>query len=703
MRNKDEYIGNYCIIKKISNGAFGDVYLAKHTFLTNHIVAIKVLRSVHHASSQERDRFFEEAQFLNKLKHPHILSIIDVGVHEGCPYLVTEYASKGSLRDLLQRQSPHLLPIEESINILIQVGQALDYAHQQNIIHRDLKPENILFNAEGKAILADFGIATVLNTATRQTATMGTFNYMAPEQFRNTIAKQSDQYALGCVAYELFTGHMVFETSDAATAMMKCLVETPAKLRTYNSKLPLSIEEAVLKVLAKERADRHADVATFIAELSLSVAPQHNTPNTSKAGTLDADEKIYTHWMSIATAHSKAERYEDALTAYQQLILRGYKNADILYYKGNMLWHLEHYQEALETFQSAVDLDSEHVDAHCGRGYALLYLDKKEEALSAFASAVSLDNNHIPSYMGRGKVLESLRHYKSALIAFERVIYLDTDNLSAWQSKGSILLALKQYKEALRVCDYTIRINNTISYNHYMKGVTLQLLERYQEAIISYDRAINIDPHNSVNSYSLKGQILEKMNLYQEAITVYEQALKLNPDMPNILDSKIRLQKMLQEPLKTSGLIEDDEDENEDYGDEDYDEDVDETEDDDVDEVEDHVYHYSDNVTGAIAYYHQGVRLKQKQQYEQASQAFKKAIQLVPSFTNAYHELGFALQQLKRDREALVTYEQAIKLASTEPSLYKSKAQLLEKLGRLEEAAQSYAVAKALTENAIKR
>jgi len=269
MKYKDDYIGNYRVTKKISNGAFGDVYLAQHTFLTNRTaVAIKVLRSVHLGSSQERGRFIEEAQFLDKLKHPHILSVIDVGIHEDCPYLVTEYASKGSLRDLLQRQSPQLLSIEESINILTQVGQALDYAHKQNVIHRDLKPENIIFNAEGKAILADFGIATVLDAATRQTTTMGTLHYMAPEQFRNTIAKQSDQYALGCIAYELFTGHMVFDALDAPTIMMKCVLENPIALRQYNPKLPLAIEKAVLKTLAKERADRHTDIATFITMLS---------------------------------------------------------------------------------------------------------------------------------------------------------------------------------------------------------------------------------------------------------------------------------------------------------------------------------------------------------------------------------------------------------------------------------------------------
>jgi len=195
------------------------------------------------------------------------------------------------------------------------------------------------------------------------------------------------------------------------------------------------------------------------------------------------------------------------------------------------------------------------------------------------------------------------------------------------------------------------------------------------------------------------------MKHYEEALSAYEQALELNPDISGVLDNKNRLQKMLQTPLMLSELVENDEDETGEYGEEEYDEDETEEYEDETEEYgeEEYEYNYGDNVTGAIAYYHQGVRLKQKQQYDEVAQLFKKAIQPVPTFTNAYHELGYVLQQLKRHREAFTTYEQAIKLASTEPSLHKGKAEVLEKLGRLEEAKQTRDVAKALTENVTKK
>src|SRR5258708_8627798 len=163
--SEDIYIDSYRLVAKLGSGAFGDVYLAQHAILTDRFVAIKLMHVTYLDSSEAILRFFTEAQILDKLKHPHILPIINVSAYGGLPYLVTEFASKGSLRDRLEHQSPRLLSIEESMTILTQIGQALQHAHQYNIIHRDLKPENILFNDNVDALLADFGIATLLTTA----------------------------------------------------------------------------------------------------------------------------------------------------------------------------------------------------------------------------------------------------------------------------------------------------------------------------------------------------------------------------------------------------------------------------------------------------------------------------------------------------------------------------------------------------------
>ncbi len=170
-------IGNYQIISPIAQGAFGRVYLARHRVLSNRQVALKLMHTIPFSSAEEHEQFLQEAHILERLKHPYILPVLDVGVHEDVPYIVSEYASGDSLRQRLLRRHIQPLSSEEAQIILSQVGLALQYVHEQGILHRDVKPENILFNARGEALLADFGIATTLTAASlKSTTSAGTPN-----------------------------------------------------------------------------------------------------------------------------------------------------------------------------------------------------------------------------------------------------------------------------------------------------------------------------------------------------------------------------------------------------------------------------------------------------------------------------------------------------------------------------------------------
>ena len=261
-------LGTIASFPNLAVGAFGDVYKAQHAILSSRIVALKLMRPDYAENEEAIIRFLLKSQILEKLKHPFILPIIDADIHMGLPYQVTEYASKGSLRERLRLQPSRPLPIAEAISILSQVGQALQYAHDQNIIHRDLKPENILFNEKGDAFVADFGIATVLSTSSiKQTSALGTYQYMAPEEYQDLICKESDQYALGCIAFELFTGRLPFQASSIAATIAKHLTEPPVSPRTYNPELSEHMEKAILKALAKQRTERFADISAFITAL----------------------------------------------------------------------------------------------------------------------------------------------------------------------------------------------------------------------------------------------------------------------------------------------------------------------------------------------------------------------------------------------------------------------------------------------------
>lgn len=276
-------IGNYRILAEINSGSFGSVYQGKHViFEDDPVVAIKLLHTPLH-SSDEHTEFINEAQVLKKLQHPNILRILDAGFQDGIPYLVTEYATGGSLRDRLKQSNSEPLPLDEATTILTQIGQALHYAHEQHIIHRDLKPENILFNQRGEALLADFGIAILLaSTRTGLVEFGGTPPYMAPEQFEGLASARSDQYSLGCIAYELVTGHRLFTipTPTLETYWFHHAQVEPIPPARYNPQLPIYIEQAILTALAKNRADRYNDILAFSEALHdrLPKSEQANQP-----------------------------------------------------------------------------------------------------------------------------------------------------------------------------------------------------------------------------------------------------------------------------------------------------------------------------------------------------------------------------------------------------------------------------------------
>ena len=287
-------IGNYRLVAEIGSGAFGIVYRCEHAFLSNRIGAMKLMHATHLDSWKDRESFLLEARLLEMLKHPHILPIMDVGIHEGFPYLVTEYAPHGSLRDLMQHRYPNLIPPPEAVRIIVEIGEALNHAHQQNIIHRDLKPANILFNSKSEALLADFGIATTLATASiKFVDASGSPAYMAPEQFQGTVSKESDQYSLACIAYELFTGRRPFDAPDPFTLGFKHLMEMPVPPSHFNPQIPPYVEQAVLKALAKQRADRYPDIQAFITALQgapASIAPGMFTGTIDDGHTLSAQK-----------------------------------------------------------------------------------------------------------------------------------------------------------------------------------------------------------------------------------------------------------------------------------------------------------------------------------------------------------------------------------------------------------------------------
>src|SRR5713101_4025030 len=413
-------LGNYRLVAELNSGSYGSVYQGKHLiFEDDPVVAIKVLHA-HLGSSQERTQFIQEAQLLKKLQHPHILPILDAGIQDGFPYMVTAYASQGSLRDRLDQQPHAPFPLDEALRILSQVSQALHFAHQQRIVHRDLKPGNILFNAQGEALLADFGIAAVLATArTRQLGRGGTPAYMAPEQFEGMVSMKSDQYALGCLAYELVTGHKPFTVANGSLEVwwyQHAKVE-PVAPTQLNPGLPIHIEEAILKAMTKQRTGRHTDVAAFLSSL----------------------QKSAQQWFEEGNTLSKLQHFEEAITAYDQAIGLNPSYADTYYNKGTALLTLKRAEEDIATYDQVIRLNPSHATAYYNKGLALSELQRVEEAITAYDQAVGLDPSHATAYYNKGLALSELQRFEEAITAYDQYLLLNPSNVDAYINKGYAL------------------------------------------------------------------------------------------------------------------------------------------------------------------------------------------------------------------------------------------------------------------------
>jgi serine/threonine protein kinase len=271
----NQQIGQYNLVKKLGCGRFGCVYKAQHIYLPNQFVAIKIFIG-NVDNEQEKERFLQEAQTLDQLHHPSILSILDVDIQrtplgKDLAYLITKFAPNGSLRDRLNAMSEPM-SLQETLRLLRTLGDGLIYAHERGVVHRDLKPENILFDENGDALLADFGIAVVLESDTQTGDRVGTPAYMAPEQIEGRVSKKNDQYALACIAYELLTGRPPFTGRERDALVYQHLHTRPLAPRRLNPSLPVSVEKAILRAMEKDRYDRYPDIQAFLTALH-STAP----------------------------------------------------------------------------------------------------------------------------------------------------------------------------------------------------------------------------------------------------------------------------------------------------------------------------------------------------------------------------------------------------------------------------------------------
>ncbi len=265
-------LGQFQIVRELGRGGMAVVYEAYQPALQRR-VAIKVL-SRHLTHDQAFiQRFRQEAIAAANLKHPHIITIYDVGQSGDFNYIVMELLEGYPLADLVKQGPMNSIQVSK---IIEQVASALDYAHQQGFVHRDIKPSNIMLAQNEHATLMDFGIAKALSGAhlTQTGATIGTPEFMSPEQITGEpVDGRTDVYALGIVAFEMLTGQVPF-SGATATVLYKQANTPPPPMRSLLPTLSPAIESVVLRALAKRPNERFATAGQFAQALTAAVAGQ---------------------------------------------------------------------------------------------------------------------------------------------------------------------------------------------------------------------------------------------------------------------------------------------------------------------------------------------------------------------------------------------------------------------------------------------
>lgn len=260
-------ISRYELKGELGSGGMGNVFLAQDPYMKRD-VAVKVMPFQLSTDDLYTEHFQREAELIAALEHDSIVPVYDFGMHGRQPFIVMRYMPGGSLQDRLEIEP--LKPRELS-KIIERIADGLNLAHSRNIIHRDVKPPNILFDADGKAYLADFGLAKNYEHAVIKSVEMlvGTPAYMSPEQIRNEhLDGRSDVYAMGVVLYYALTGKFPYDKGSIREIARAHILDPIPNILDVKPDLEASWHEVISKAMAKNRQDRYANVMELARDVN---------------------------------------------------------------------------------------------------------------------------------------------------------------------------------------------------------------------------------------------------------------------------------------------------------------------------------------------------------------------------------------------------------------------------------------------------
>ena len=285
--------GRYQVKRFLGEGGKKKVYLAQDTLLDRE-VAFALIKT-EGLDETSRTRIQREAQAMGRLgSHPHIVTVFDLGQEQDQPYMVTELMGGGDVEGLVEDADGHRLPLEQAISIAAETCRGLEFAHSRGIVHRDLKPGNLWLTSDGIAKIGDFGLAVALDRSRLTTEGMmvGTVSYMPPEQaMGGEVTPRSDLYSLGAMLYEMVTGRPPFLGDDSVAIIGQHINTPPVSPTWHNGKCPRPLEALIMRLLAKDPAERSesaSDVLAALGAIDLTTSMEQPAAEVDQAHSLDS-------------------------------------------------------------------------------------------------------------------------------------------------------------------------------------------------------------------------------------------------------------------------------------------------------------------------------------------------------------------------------------------------------------------------------
>jgi serine/threonine protein kinase/tetratricopeptide (TPR) repeat protein len=569
-RVKGALAGRYALERELGSGGAATVYLAedlKH----GRKVAVKVLRP-EVAAALGAERFLQEIGIAAGLSHPHILPLHDSGEVQGLLYYVMPYVEGDSLRARIERERQ--LPLEEAVRIACDVAGALDSAHRHGVIHRDVKPENILFQ-DGHAAVADFGVARAMKRTegTRSTDpgfAVGTPEYMSPEACagEGDLDARSDQYALGCVCYEMLAGRPPFTAATPQAVVARHLADTVPPLTTVRPDVPANVAQAVMKALAKAPADRFPSAQAFADALRAAAADQEEAVARSVAvlpfanlGGIPEDEILSDgltdeiigalsrleglRVASRTSAFTYKGRSQDVRGIGAQLHVRSVLEGSVQRSGGRLrvsvrlvgvrdgylLWSERYDREMRDVFAI-----QDEIAQNVARALRVILSDEERRAL---ARVPTREVGAYECYL-RGRQFFRQTRKKSLQFAremFQRAIAIDPGYALAWAGVADCCSLLNMYYPdsetdlgpADEASAKALALTPELPEAHAARGFALWRMKRVDEAVAEFETAMRLDPRQFESRYFFARLCFQRGDI-ERAAQLFEEAARARED-----------------------------------------------------------------------------------------------------------------------------------------------------------------------------